>query len=259
MRILTANLRDARANDGDNAWVHRMPLCVSLLLQADADVICCQEVRAQQRQDLCHWLTGYHSFGVAESRHDDSTPDLVFYRPDRWRLLEHGGCWLSTTPALAGSGSWGSRYPRMMNWIRLQARTGGTPWCIANTHLEDDAPDTALQQLDVVLQHLPNHPDDLRVLTGDLNNDTDSPVLHCLREHRWRDSWQAAHPDTTPGRTFHAFDGERCQQLPDGQIDWILVQDRVQVLAAEIIRDSLNGLYPSDHFFLHATLKEDTT
>lgn len=256
MRILTANLRDARANDGDNNWVHRLPACLSLLQHADADVICCQEVRASQRKDLCRHLIAFDSIGLAESRVDDSTPNLIFYRHDRFHLLEYGGHWLSTTPALAGSISWDGRYPRLVNWVRLQPRAGGAPWCIVNTHLEDDHPETARQQLETLLPRLPNLSTDLHVFTGDLNSGIDSPVLQRLHTLGWRDSWRAAHPNTAPGRTYHAFDGERSQCQPDEQIDWILVRERVQVLAAGIIRDSLNGRYPSDHFFLHATLKE---
>ncbi len=54
------------------------------------------------------------------------------------------------------------------------------------------------------------------------------------------DPWP--YPEET---THHPFSGTH----PEGQrIDWILVHKDFEVNKVEIIKDNINGKYPSDHF-----------
>ena len=59
----------------------------------------------------------------------------IYYRRDRFErdVTEEGTFWLSDTPEVPGSKSWGNSYPRVVTWIRLidrstrRASTSSTP------------------------------------------------------------------------------------------------------------------------------------
>jgi hypothetical protein len=46
----------------------------------------------------------------------------IFYRRARFELLETKDYWLSETPEVVGSKSWGSSLPRMVTWARFRIR-----------------------------------------------------------------------------------------------------------------------------------------
>jgi endonuclease/exonuclease/phosphatase family metal-dependent hydrolase len=66
-----------------------------------------------------------------------------------------------------------------------------------------------------------------------------------------RDTFRIAHPDETGVSTRHQFTGSRNGE----KVDYILIPAGIEVLAAEILRDQIDGKYPSDHFPVAATLK----
>lgn len=59
-------------------------------------------------------------------------------------------------------------------------------------------------------------------------------------------------PYTVPaaGFTYHGFKGPDYRKKNARRIDFIFVRGNLQPVAAEILRDKVDGLYPSDHYFL---------
>lgn len=52
------------------------------------------------------------------------------------------------------------------------------------------------------------------------------------------------------GFTYHGFKGPDYRKKNARRIDFIFVRGNLQPVAAEILRDKVDGLYPSDHYFL---------
>jgi exonuclease III len=255
MKILSCNIRDARANDGDNNWALRKNACIALLRLQDADVICFQEMRYNQQTDLETALPEYRSIGLAEAPPALDAPNTLFYRKSRFQLLAQSGCWLSDTPDTPGSRSWGSAYIRLANWALLQHTASNKRVRIINTHLEDNNPPVAVQQVQVMAQHIPPaNTGELQIITGDMNSDVNSPALQFLFDNGWHDTYNTVHHTHNPGYTFHAFQGEQYSGDIQGKIDWILTRGHTHVLAAEIIRDRIESHFPSDHYFISATI-----
>jgi endonuclease/exonuclease/phosphatase family metal-dependent hydrolase len=255
MKILSCNIRDARADDGDNNWAFRKKACITLLRQQQADVICFQEMRHNQQHDIAAALPEYKTTGLAEAPPALDAPNTLFYRNSCFRLLAQSGCWLSDTPDTSGSRSWGSAYIRLANWVLLQHTVSNTRIRIINTHLEDDNPAVAAQQVQVMTQHIPPaNAGELQIITGDMNSDASSPALQFLFDNGWHDTYNTVHHTHNPGYTFHAFQGEQYSGATLGKIDWILTREHTHVLAAEIIRDRIESRFPSDHYFISATI-----
>ena len=95
-----------------------------------------------------------------------------------------------------------------------------------------------------------------QILTGDMNANIKNQAIATLLEGGWADTYAAIHGLGEPGYTFHGFRGKERQLKGRGsKIDWIFIRGDVETLATEIIRDGRDGRYPSDHYFISATLE----
>src|SRR6478736_2315125 len=123
--VMTYNLRYASATP-PNAWPDRRPLMRELITNVTPDVIGTQEGLHAQLQDLASDLPDYNWVGVG--RDDGKTKGefmAVFYRRARLEALTTNHFWLSDTPGLPGSTSWGNKNRRMVTWLKFRDRTTG--------------------------------------------------------------------------------------------------------------------------------------
>ena len=122
MRILTCNIRYFGAKDGDNGWAHRKDLCARVIRSRHPDVICFQEMWAEQFADLAAAFEDFETFGMVDEPTGRHPMNAIFYRRDAFRRISSGGYWLSQTPHVPGSRSWDSVCVRLANWLRLEER-----------------------------------------------------------------------------------------------------------------------------------------
>src|SRR5688500_12608548 len=107
LRAMSFNVRLPVEPDGPNPREARRALAAKTIRDADPDVIGTQELHKPQGDYLVSQLPDYAWFGTSR-RGDHSDEHMgVFYRRDRLRVLESGDFWLSDTPEVPGSISWG--------------------------------------------------------------------------------------------------------------------------------------------------------
>lgn len=260
MKIVSCNIRDARADDGANSWQQRRERCARIIRALDADVVCFQEMRWNQRDDMAAALPHYSSYGLPELADAPDAPNTIFWRRDVFACIDSGGYWLSEQPSVPGSRSWGCQSIRLVNFVVLQ-HSGGRRVRIINTHLDDGSQLARQQQARMLADDSASALDDeVQVLCGDMNCDASNPAIDILIAAGWRDSYTVVHESSEDGITYHAFQGAaynpaRYPSEPQGRIDWIFIRGDVSVGAAQIIRSSdENGYFPSDHYFVSATL-----
>ena len=95
-------------------------ICLHVIQDTNADIICLQEVLAHQLDYLSKHLASYTMHGIGRKdghRHGEFVP--IFYNAQRYSPIRAGHFWLSEMPKIAGSKSWGARNPRMCSWIML--------------------------------------------------------------------------------------------------------------------------------------------
>ncbi|MBC8127268.1 MAG: endonuclease/exonuclease/phosphatase family protein, partial [Gloeobacteraceae cyanobacterium ES-bin-144] len=126
LRLMTFNVRYEHAGDVEaRSWTRRVIGVVRMIREEKPDVIGAQEVLHGQAADLWASLPDYEFFGVGR---DDGkrTGEYagIFFRRDRFEadLADSGTLWLSDTPELAGSKTWGNGIPRVASWLRLVDR-----------------------------------------------------------------------------------------------------------------------------------------
>ena len=196
-------------------------------------------------------LEGYH--GIAKN--------VVMFARDRFEQVSCGGFWLSETPHLAGSMSWDTARARHVNWVRLKERASGRELRVLTTHLDHKSQPARERQIQMILDEAALYADSFpQLLAGDLNARITNPVVDRIRAAGWKDTYEAVHGPGDPGFTTHRFMGEKypewlAPKTPPGRIDFIYSRGPVKSLASHIVKDSRDGRYPSDHYFLSAQVE----
>jgi endonuclease/exonuclease/phosphatase family metal-dependent hydrolase len=254
MKVLSCNIRCFGGNDGDNGWPHRKDLCAQVIRSRDPDIICFQEMWGQQYEDLAAAFPEYSAQGMVDEPVGRHPQNCIFYRLQAFKRISAGGYWLSRTPHVPGSKSWDSDCVRLANWLRLADCATGAEFRVINTHLDHVSQLARENQARLIVEDASAYPAVYpQILTGDMNADYRNPALGIFKQGDWTDTYAAIHGTENPGDTYHGFLGPH--HVPEsGKIDWILTRGAVSVTGAEVIMDSLNGRYPSDHYFVAATV-----
>jgi endonuclease/exonuclease/phosphatase family metal-dependent hydrolase len=259
-KILTCNVRVDASADGraGNGWADRKELCADVMLAQKPDLIGLQECQRVHLQYLKTRLSGFDSFALNNPDARAYPLNAILYSRARYELVSAGGFWVSEKPHVPGSKSWDSAEARFVNWVQLRERSSGKELRHWNTHLDHIGQIAREKGAELIVQASAALPDTLpQLLTGDFNAHADNPAIKRVAAGGWTDTYSAIHgPD--PGFTAHGFLGpEHAKKLKGkhgGKIDWIWCRGPVKPLAAEIIRDSRNGRYPSDHYFVSAVV-----
>ena len=255
--IISANIRCACAKDGDNSWAFRKEVCANILRGHAPDIICFQEMWHEQLEDLLERLPGYGWHGIADEPAGRNPQNAVFYRKERLARVCAGSYWLSETPHVPGSRSWDSVCIRLAAWLRLEDRQTGREFRIVNTHLDHRGQTARENQARLINEDARVYPEEYpQVLAGDMNAECDNPAIQIFADAGWRDTWRTVNGDEDPGRTFHGFQGFEYDGSI-GKIDWIFTRGQAAAVSAAVIRDSIDGRFPSDHFYLKTELTVD--
>jgi len=254
MKILNCNIRTSGADDGDDNWRFRKDNCIEVIGAQAADIICFQEMTAEQFADLSSGLESYDWYAMSDAPQRQDPNNCIFYKADAFRRVSSGGYWLSETPHISGSASWDSSYPRLANWLRLIDRETGREFRIVNTHLDHISQPAREEQARVIVEDSAAYADDyVQILCGDMNCDSSNAAIQGLKDGGWIDSYGALHGTEDPGPTYHAFMGPEHND-GIGKMDWVFIRGNIRATEAEIITESRDGHYPSDHYFVSATL-----
>src|SRR5688572_7318031 len=237
IRVMTYNIRLNLASDGPNAWPHRKDAVVSLILSEKADILGVQEALPEQLADLDVQLAGFARFGVGRNAERSGEHTAVFYRVDRFELLQHDTFWLSETPAVAGSKSWDAAYERIATWGRLRDRRSGTSFYVFNTHFDHvgvvarrESATLLAADIDRIAGREPV------ILTGDFNDVLGSDFYTALIGAGFHDSFARSRSVPRGGdSTWNAF-----REIEQGRrIDFIFIRGAVEVITHETIATRL--------------------
>ena len=252
LRVMSFNVRLPVAADGENRWEARRALMTDMLRRTRPDLIGTQELFGSQGDALTESLPEYAWFGRGRrGGHADDEHMGVFYRKDAFRLIESGDFWLSDSPEVVGSISWGNLYPRMVTWGLFESRRDRRRFYLVNTHFpyRDEDAAVRLRCARLLLERIREWPENVPViLTGDFNTGDETDV-HALLTGSLHDAWRIAPRRRGPEGTFHGFTGQ-----PQRRIDWIMVRG-MRVRSVETVTMHRGARYPSDHFPVLAVLR----
>ena len=115
--------------------------------------------------------------GVGEARTPGGEANSIYYRKDKFELVDSGTFWLSDTPDVPGSYLENCNYPRICTWVILRDKVTGTEFAHMNTHLDHNGKNDSTtgnnirkDQMRVIIKFAQRFGDLPLFLTGDLNN-----------------------------------------------------------------------------------------
>jgi endonuclease/exonuclease/phosphatase family metal-dependent hydrolase len=260
-RILTCNIRVALDEDEAKGvgWSVRRDICLKIVKDKNPDIISLQEVLKVQADDFRKYFSSYQLLGFDGPEMDEHptgyhgiAKNPILFSKDRYELMTAGNYWLSLTPLVAGSKSWDTARARHANWVRLREKKTGKELRVVNLHLDHISNVAKIEQAKMVVTESAQYqPGFNQLLTGDFNTRFDSNVLTAVRAGGWKESYETIHGEKEAGHTGHEFQGVKYDKAASkGRIDYIWYRGNVKPTASMIIKDHVNGKYPSDHFFL---------
>lgn len=260
---MTCNIRCSTMPDRKNSWAKRRMLCADTIKKYTPDIICLQECHWVQFEDLLEQL-GKKRWGAfwIETEPDGGIPEnAIFYDKQLFEVRNYGGFWLSETPHIPGSFSWGSECVRFVNYLVL--RSGEIAFRIINTHLDHASQAARENQADLLVKEASVWNDEMpQIIAGDFNCDFNNAAMQKFFAAGWQDSFAEVTGIKDAKFTFHAFKGDAWNgdmgPCGNGKMDWILFRGPLVAADSFIIKDHIENIYPSDHYFVITDFKNKT-
>ncbi|KOG39803.1 endonuclease/exonuclease/phosphatase family protein [Streptomyces resistomycificus] len=254
LEVMSFNLRFASAAE-PNSWTARRPVMRELLRRASPHLVGTQEGLYQQLRDIETDL-GPHYDWIGTGRAGGSRDEFMAILYDTRRLAprEYDHFWLSDTPNVIGSNTWGGSSIRMVTWVRFRdLLDGDREFYLLNTHLDNASQYARTRAASLTTLRIAGFDRTLPLLmTGDFNVAAHgNPVYDTMLAAGLVDTWDHAAERSRLYGTFHGY-----QPLtPDGdRIDWILASSGVTTHRASVNTFAVNGQFPSDHLPVQASL-----
>ncbi|MBR2170172.1 MAG: hypothetical protein IJ952_07415, partial [Alistipes sp.] len=121
--VASYNIRNDNSGDTKrgNGWAQRCPIICDQIEWNDIDILGAQEVKRNQIDDMLKELEGYAFVGVGrDDGKDKGEFSPVFYKTERFKLLDQGTFWISETPEKVGIKGWDAALPRICSYAHLQ-------------------------------------------------------------------------------------------------------------------------------------------
>ena len=259
--VVTFNIRYDNPNDGTNSWENRVPLIESWFREEMPDLIGMQEVRHNQLLDLENILPDYAYVGTGRDdgkQGGEYTP--VFFRKDRFNLIEDSQFWLSETPEVPGSKGWDAAITRIVTWAKFKHVTSGKEFYLFNTHFDhrgvtarEMSPLLLSQKIQSIAGESPV------ILTGDFNIRKNNSTLGSGLYDNLTDVLKEKNrliytleisdtPVTTAGATSNGFRKDWEIGEPGDAIDYIFVTGHFTVVSYRVDRIMNGDIFISDHW-----------
>jgi endonuclease/exonuclease/phosphatase family metal-dependent hydrolase len=261
LRVMTFNLRVPFVLDATNHWSFRKRNVIKTIENFSPDILGTQEVVAEQADYLRDNLPDYNFRGVGRGdgmRQGEFA--AILYRRDRFKELDHGYFWLSETPEVPGSKSWGAWSTRICSWVKLQPTDGGAAFAVFNAHMDNMSGRAREMSSRLMRERIGSIASNMPVIvTGDFNADAGTEPYRLLLAGATAgvpqllfDAFRLANPRVTGQEgTHHNFNGGR----GGDRIDWILCTTAFTPVSGEINRWRGMLGYPSDHFPVQVILR----
>jgi endonuclease/exonuclease/phosphatase family metal-dependent hydrolase len=252
LTVMSFNIRYGTANDGPDHWNARKAHLFEIVRREDADLIGLQEALDFQIDEIAKAAPIYAVVGVGR---DDGARkgeySAILFRKDRLHVAESGTFWFSDTPEVIASKSWGNTITRICTWARFIDRDGRGFWHF-NVHLDHQSQPSRERSTVLLRERIEARSTKTEpvVVTGDFNVGETNPATLTMTAVTagapgFVDTFRVLHRDNSEAGTFNGF---KFGNTRGEKIDYVFAPPGTEVLRADILRDSKDNRYPSDHF-----------
>ena len=248
LKIATFNLRMDTPSDGENAWFHRKDMVNDLIRFYGFDLFGTQEGFTHQLNDILR-LSDYRFIGVGRDDGKDAGEHCaIFYRSDRFKVLDQGDFWLSEHPEKPGRGWDGTCCNRICTWGKFEDLKNHKQFYFFNVHYEYEGDVARRESSNLMISRIKSIAGNQPVfLTGDFNAfPTEAPIRILNDSGFLNDSYKITkEAPFGPVCTYHGYDSTI---KTEERLDYIWVTDSIQIDKYGVLTNTLYGHTPSDHF-----------
>jgi endonuclease/exonuclease/phosphatase family metal-dependent hydrolase len=251
LRVASYNLRYINANDSinGNEWAVRSPIIAALIRFHDFDIFGTQEGYKNQLDDITVALPQYVYYGRGrDDGKDKGEHSAIFYKKDKFKLLEKGDFWLSQTPDKPSLGWDATCCNRICSWVYLQDKKTGKKFYFFNAHFDHQGVQAREESSKLILQKIKaiagNAP---ALFTGDLNGSQSSDWYKAIANSGLlKDTYFQVKYPYANNASFNGFGATK----PGNNeiIDHIFISNDFIAKKWGLLTDTYHGKYPSDHF-----------
>lgn len=257
LNVMSFNLRvcNSETQDGSNNWKYRRDAVVKMIEKEKPDLIGTQEGILDMIKFMNDGLPDYEQYGVSrEDGQGRGECNAVFWRKDRFNVLEKHTFWLSPTPDKPSLG-WDGAYKRVVTWVKLYDKKNKEEVYFFNTHFDHVgkvARTEAGKMIVAKMKELLGETDAPVFLTGDFNSNFDSPYLKPL--YGFLSNARESAPKTCDYNTFNNFGTIPLDAPRQHIIDHIFYRN-AKALEYKILTDYYGVMWISDHYPIVLTAK----
>ena len=159
------------AGTGDRSPENRNPGIVSLIREQSPDVFGLQEAVYDRIQLLNESLPEYSYVGRGREKNEkDGEFSPVFYKTDKYNLVDSGTFWFSNTPHKA-SIAWGTVFKRICTWAVLEDKETGFRFGVFNSHWDHISFISRNNSAELLCEKIQEYAENLPVIImGDFND-----------------------------------------------------------------------------------------
>lgn len=261
LHVMSFNVRldrTASTQPGDpDHWPERRPLLIDLLEREQPTLLGVQEAMYGQLSALeealpRHGMIGYGRHGGSNDEHA-----AILYDRTRFEVLGWDQFWLSDTPRVIGSATWGNTVTRVVVRARLRDLVTGRELTMVNTHFDHESEPARQRSAQAVIDLLQDGAPEGEpaIVTGDFNCAARGSAAYSalVTAGPLVDTWDVADQQLTPA--WGTFPDYRDPVEGGERIDWLLTTPGTTVLSAAInTTPGAEGRFPSDHAPVQALL-----
>lgn len=248
IRIVSFNLRCQDVNDVPVALRRSLPLAQIDELQPDSFGV--QEATTAWMAYLRLTLPQYAAVGEGRDGFIFGEHSAVFYRRDRYNLIDSGTFWLSDTPDKP-SKALDAACRRVCTWAILENKTSGQQYVHVNSHFDHIGIEARALEAEMIRDFIRNHFADLPVVfTADMNCDPEETAYSVMAQDLGDTRCTAQKVETY--ETYHDGDPVHTKELM--YLDYIFVSSDFRPLVYKTVTSGIDGRFVSDHFPIYADL-----
>ncbi len=242
IRLMTYNIRYNTPNDGPNWWENRKEKVANLILKHSPDVLGVQEALEGQMRQLDSFLLNYNYYGVG--RDDGKTKGeyaAIFYKKEKFKLINSGTFWLSETPDIIGSVGWDASMERICSWAKLENNVSKKSFFVFNAHFDHIGKEARKNSTLLIVKKIKEIAVEAPVVfMGDLNFTPEEPPYPIVLKNGFVDSFKNIGQNCT-------YTGFEVNDAECNRIDYIFTNNKFK--PNYFLIDDINDgkYYPSDH------------
>lgn len=236
-------------------WDERLKALKRSFEDNDFDIVGVQEADSMMSNSLAQVLDGRYGWvGTVEANDETSSGFVplnpIFYKKDRFEVLEQDTFWFGHARGKIGYDSWGMR---LCNYAKFRDKTNGMEFYLFNSHFDHRGQEAKEYSSVVLLDKVMTLADGLPViLTGDFNMDEKTPGYAKLIDSGIvEDSMLALPaPKRINAQYFSMANYKPKEKISKSglHIDHVFYTPaNSKVLSWKLILDSYDGVYGSDH------------